>query len=50
MFKHIFSETIRLIELKFHMKSPYNRLAKFHTYCFGHMTKMANMPIYGKSL
>ena len=39
-----FSETIRPIELKFHMKSPYD------TNCSGHMTKMATTPIYGKPL
>ena len=31
------------------MKTPYNRLAKIHTNCSGHMTKMAIMPIYGKN-
>ena len=46
-----FSETIRPIELKFHMKTPYNKLAKMmYANCFGHMTKMADMPIYGKTL
>ena len=29
------------------MKTPYNKLAKIYAKCFGHMTKMANMPIYG---
>ena len=43
------SETIRPIELKFHMKTPYDRLAKIYTICSGHMTKMATMPIYGKN-
>ena len=38
----VFSET-RPIELKFHMKTPFDRLAKIYTYCFGHMTKMATM-------
>ena len=33
----------RAIELKFHMKTPYDRLAKI--YSSGHMTKMAAMPI-----
>ena len=47
--KHIFSEIIRRIELKFHMKTPYNKLAKIYTNCFGHMTRMADMPIYGKN-
>ena len=41
------SETARPFELKFHMKIPYDRLAKIYTNCTGHMTKMATMPIYG---
>ena len=36
-------------ELKFHMRSPYNRLAKICTNCTGHMTRMAITPIYGKN-
>ena len=32
------------------MKTPYDRLAKIYTKCTGHMTKMATMPIYGKTL
>ena len=44
-----FSETIRPIELKFQMKTPYNKLVKIYANCYGHMTKMANMPIYGKN-
>ena len=44
-----FSETIRSIELKYHMKSPYDRLANIYTNRSGHMTKMASMPIYGKT-
>ena len=43
------SVTNRPIELKFYMKTPYNRLAKMLTSCTGHMTKMATMPIYGKT-
>ena len=43
------SDTMRPIELKFHMKTPYDRLAKIYTICSGHMTKMATMPIYGKN-
>ena len=27
---------------------PYDKLAKVYANCFGHMTKMADMPIYGK--
>ena len=45
----VFSETIGPIELKFHMKTPYNKLAKIYANWFGHMTKMADMPIYGKN-
>ena len=41
------SETAWPFELKFHMKIPYDRLAKIYTNCTGHMTKMATMPIYG---
>ena len=48
MLKHIFSETIRPIELKFYLKSTYDRLANICTNCSGHMTKMATTPIYGK--
>ena len=43
------SETTRPIELKFHMKTPYDSLAKNNTNCTGHMTKMATMSIYGKN-
>ena len=48
--KHSFSQTIGPIELKFHVKNPYDKLAKIYTKYFGHMTKMAAMPIYGKNL
>ena len=47
--KSFFSKTTGPIELKFHMKTPYDRLAKIYTNCYGHMTKMATMPIYGKN-
>ena len=36
------------MELKFHVKTPYYKLAKICTKYFGHMTKMAPTPIYGK--
>ena len=41
------SETTRPFELKFHMKTPYNRLAKIYTNCTctGHMSKMATRPM-----
>ena len=45
----VFSETTRPIEIKFHMTTPYNWLAKICTNCYGHMTKMATKPIYGKN-
>ena len=41
------SETTRPFELKFHMKTPYDRLAKIYANRTGHMTKMATMHIYG---
>ena len=31
------------------MKTPCNKLAKIYTNWFGYMTKMADMPIYGKN-
>ena len=34
------------IELKFHMNTPYDKLAKIFTNCFGHMAKMADILIY----
>ena len=43
------SETTRPFELKFHMKTPYDRLAKIKTNRTGHMAKMATTPIYGKN-
>ena len=45
----ISSETTRPIELKFHMKTPFDRLAKIYYNCTGHMTKMATTPVYGKN-
>ena len=46
----VFSQTIGPIELKFHVKTPYDKLAKIYTKYFGHMTKMVAMPIFGKKL
>ena len=46
----VFSQTIGPIELKFHVKTPSDKLAKIYTKYFGHMTKMAATPIYGKNL
>ena len=31
------------------MTTPNDRLAKTYTNCYGHMTNMATMPIYGKN-
>ena len=45
-----FSRTIGPIDLKFHVKTPYVKLAKTFTKYFGHMTKMVAMPLYGKNL
>ena len=46
----VFSQTIGPIELKFHVKTPYDKSAKIFTKYFGYMTKMAATPIYGKNL
>ena len=46
----VFSETTRQMELKFHMTTPNDWLAKIYTNCYGHMTKMAATPIYGKTI
>ena len=48
--KHSSSQTIGPIELKFHMKTPYDKSAKIYTKYLGHMTKMAATAIYGKTL
>ena len=45
----VFSETTKPIEIKIHMTTPYNWFAKFCTKCYGHITKMATKPIYGKN-
>ena len=37
------------IELKFHVKTPYEKLVKMYTRYFGHMAKMTATPIYGKN-
>ena len=46
----VFSQTIGTIELKFHMKTPYDKSAKLYTKYVGHMSKMATTPIYRKNL
>ena len=45
----VFSQTIGSIELKLHVKTHYDKLAKNNTKYFGHMTKIAATPIYVKS-
>ena len=37
------------IETKIHMTTLKDWLAKTYTNCYGHMTNMATMPIYGKT-
>ena len=46
----VFTQIVGPIELKFHVKTPYDKSAKICTKHFGHTTKMAAMPIYGKNL
>ena len=38
------------IELKFHVKTPNDKLDKMYTKYLGQMTKMTTLPIYGKNL
>ena len=35
------------MELKFHVKTSYDKLAKKYTKYLGHMTKMTATPLYG---
>ena len=44
----VFSQSIGPVELEFHVETSYDKLAKIYTKHFGHMTKMAATPIYGK--
>ena len=37
------------MELKFHVKTPYDKLAKLYTKYLCHMTKMTAKPTYGKN-
>ena len=46
----VFSQTIGPIELKFHMKTRYDKLAKIYAKYFGYVTNMAATPIYGKNI
>ena len=45
----VFSQTIGPTELKFHVKTLYDKLAKMYANYFCHTTKMAARPIYGKN-
>ena len=48
-FSNFFSwETVRLIEVKFHVAPKWDGGTKIYSNGPGHMTKMAAMPIYGK--
>ena len=47
--KHSFLNTIMPNELKFHVKTSYDNLAKLYTNCFGHMTKMATILVNEKN-
>ena len=50
-FSNFFSlETTRLTETKFHVDHPWDGRTKIYSNALGHMTKMASMPIYGKSI
>ena len=50
-FSNIFSsEATGPIEAKFHVEPPWDGGTKVYSNGPGHMTKMAAMPIYGKSL
>ena len=43
----VFSETTGPIELKFHIKTCYNKAVKIYTNRSGHMIEMAATSIYG---
>ena len=49
-FSNIFSETTGPIEAKFHVEPPLDGGTKIYSNGLGHMTKMAAIPIYGKTL
>ena len=46
---NFFSGTAKLIELKCYVDPPWVVSLKLYSRYFGHMTKMADMIIYGKS-
>ena len=51
VFSNFFSSvTARPIEAKFHVVLPWDGEMEASSYGLGQMTKMAAMPIYGKSL
>ena len=37
------------VEFKFHVKTPYDKLASIYAKYFGHMAQMTATPIYGKN-
>ena len=45
----VFSKITKPIEIKFHMTTPHDWLAKNCRNCYCHMTKIATKPIYGKN-
>ena len=47
---NLFSETAKSISIRFHIQSPDNGVTKVCSNDPGHMTKMADMPKYGKTL
>ena len=47
--KHSFLTKERPNRTQIHVKTPNAKLAKIYTKCFGYMTKMTAMPIYGKN-
>ena len=47
---NIFSETALPIKAKFYVEPPWDGGTKVYKNSPGHMTKMADMPIYGKNL
>ena len=49
-FSNISSETTGPIEAKFHVEPPWHGGTKICSNGPGHMTKVATMPIYGKTI
>ena len=49
-FSNFSLETARPIEFKFHVESPWDEGMKVSTHALCHMTKMADILIYGKHL